>query len=142
MYRFTLDKIYKVNTNTIQTIYKINTNTKQNRHCKYEDIVGEGQSAFHRKYSSRSLMASWFICNGRQKSIDCWNNLLAFYRRLKYHFVHYSVVFCSYNHIIRSKNANKLAIFGRIMLKLRLKTEKIYQNRGVRWWFARNMQGL
>ena len=42
-------------------------------------------------------------------------------------FMHYSVVFCSYNHIIRSKNANKLAIFGRIMLKLRLKTEKIHQ---------------
>ena len=37
-----LDKIYKVNTNTIQTIYKINTNTKQNRHCKYVDIIGEG----------------------------------------------------------------------------------------------------
>ena len=39
LYRITLDKIYKVNTNAMQTIYKINTKTMQNRHCKY---VGSG----------------------------------------------------------------------------------------------------
>ena len=81
MYRIVLDKIYKVNTNTIQTIYKINTNTKQNRHCKYVDIVGEGNQRSMENIVAGALMASRyiFVMDCKSESVqEGWNNLLDF----------------------------------------------------------------
>ena len=66
MYRITLDKIDKVNTNTMQRINIFNTKTMQNRQCKYVIVVGEGAKHFQSSKSQKRAVFPkrvWFSQN-------------------------------------------------------------------------------